>query len=198
MMNSLIDDHELSKQEPDLERLRHAHALLSTNVPQALTELEALAERGSITSMLYLAHAYVRGGNPDIARAEEWYRSAYEKGSSSALYNLGSFYYKKGDFFEAEKIFLDGYSKKDAPSMYWLATIYLVDPKHRDKFNQAKDLLENAIVLGNVSAKHGLGLLMMKGRYGLKNFPRGLWLFLGGMVDAFMVTCRDPSSRRLW
>ena len=198
MANHLFDDRELMAREPDLERLRQAHGFLSTNVARALADLETLAREGSVLSMLYLAQTYQLGPKPDPVKAERWYRSAYEKGSSTALFSLGTTYYRQGDYATAEKFFSEGVSKNDIPSMYWLATIYLVGPARPGHAEQARVLLEKAIQGGHVHAKHGLGLLYLKRRFGTRNMVRGLWLFLTGMIDAFRVTYRDPSSRRLW
>jgi TPR repeat protein len=107
-------------------------------------------------------------------------------------------YYRKGRYIEAEKYFVEGASKQDAPSMYWLATLYLTQSNDAAKHAKARMLLEEAIRCGSVHAKHGLGLLYMKGQFGIKYVLRGLWLFLAGIVDAFRVTYRDPLSRRLW
>jgi hypothetical protein len=199
MKNStLMDDDELMAREPDVKRLHDAYALLSANRPQGIAELEELANRGSVMSMLYLADAYQRGQGSDPIRAEKWYKSAYEAGSSTALFGLGAFYYRLRNYDAAEKIFADGVSKDDGVSMYWLASIYTVDSRHHGKSAQIKDLLERSIALGQIHAKHGLGLLFMKGRYGLRNVPRGFYLFFSGIFEAFKVTYRDPSSRRLW
>jgi TPR repeat protein len=198
MTDRLMDDYDLLAREPDLERLRSAHALLSTNIAEGMVELEVLANAGSIMGMLYLAQAYELGQNADHVKAERWYRLAFERGSATALFSLGSIYYKRKDYVAAEKMFAEGASKNDAPSMYWLASIYLSTQSGPEKSEQARILLEDATKRGQVHAKHGLGLLYLKGRFGMKNIPRGLWLFLTGIIDAVRVTYRDPSSRRLW
>jgi TPR repeat protein len=126
-----------------------------------------------------------------------WYRAAYERGSSSALFGLGSYYYRRENYGEAEKIFMDGVSKNDAVSMYWLASIYVV--RHQDgKDFEIKDLLERSAALGQIYAKNSLAFLLMKGRYGLRNIPRGIMLYFLSIIEGFKTGIRNPHDRRLW
>ena len=184
--------------EPDLERVRRAHALLSSNASRGMAALETLANEGSVLSMLYLAQAHQFGPYADSAKAERWYRSAYERGSATALFSLGSIAYRRGDYATAERYFAEGASKDDGPSTYWLATIYLTHPSQCADAEQVRVLLERAIKTGQIRAKHGLGLLYLRGQFGIRYIPRGIWLFVAGMIDAFRTTFRDPSNRRLW
>lgn len=196
--NELYDDNALMARELDPIRLHNAYSLLSSNPHQALRQLTELADQGSVMSKLYLAHAYQTGPNANREEAEKWFRAAYKDGASSAIFGLGGLYYREGNYLEAEKIFADGVSKNDGVSMYWLASIYLVDPRHQGKLAEVKELLERSIALGQVHARHGLGLLLLKGRYGIRNVPRGAYLFISGIISAAQVTWRDPTSRRLW
>jgi TPR repeat protein len=175
--DGLLDHEALMAREADVPRLQEAYELLSTDREHALAPLEELAGRGSVLSMLYLAQTYGAEPGGDRAKAEKWYRLAYERGSSTALFALGSLYYRERNYDEAEKIFKDGASKNDGVSMYWLASTYVVDTRHTGKSAEIKELLERSMALGQVYAQHDLGLFLLKGRYGLKNIPRGLYLF---------------------
>lgn len=192
------DDEDLMSREPDVAALQRAYGLLSADPERAARELEGLANAGSIKSMMYLGNLYQQGPHADFSKAERWYRSAYKLGALNAIYALGSLYYRQRKYEEAEEIFADGVSRNDGPSLYWLASIYTVDPRHVGKSEEIRNLLERATALGQVHAKHNLGLLLMKGRYGIRHIPRGVFLFMCGAVDAFRVTLRDPDSRRLW
>jgi uncharacterized protein len=77
--------------EPSLEQLRHAYALLTKEPIQALEQLRELAGRGSVMSMVYIANAHRRGRgvDRDLPRAKEWYSKASERGSALASYELG-------------------------------------------------------------------------------------------------------------
>ena len=196
--SNLMDNDDLWALEFDKENLTKAYDLLSNDPVQALPLLEELASRGSVFAMLYLAYAYQRKRNIDIAKSEKWLRCACEKGSFDGCCNLGISYYNFGRYDEAERIFLCDSIKNEGAAMYCLASIYIIDPNHMEQFPLARDLLERAIAIGHIPSKYGLGILYMQCRYGLRYFPRGLLLYISGIFDAIWWTFRDPSSRRLW
>jgi hypothetical protein len=74
------------------------------------------------------------------------------------LINLGLIYYRSARYDEAEKIFQDGVSKNDGPSMVWLAIIHLRNKNDDMKSAEAERLLETANSLGQFRAKSHLGL----------------------------------------
>jgi TPR repeat protein len=198
MTNVLIDDHQLLDLEQDELRLHEAKNRLATNFPQAKAELEDLADHGSVMAMLYLAHAFSERGEAGYVEAEKWYRMAYERNSSTALFSLAKLNYLRGNISEAEKIWTYGASKNDSPSMFWLASIYLDNLSDTAKRAQAKPLLENASALGQLRATYRLGRILLTGEYGLTKIPRGLLLCLKFLISGVRVAYRDPTSRRLW
>ena len=199
MDESSLKDHDtLMAQEPDVKRLQDAYALLRTDPPRALVELEELANRGSVVSMLYLGETYAKEPYVDRIKSEKWYKSAYHGGSATGLFALGALYYREGKYAEAEKTFADGVAKSDPVSMYWLASVYVVDARHRGKSTEIRTLLEKSATLGHIRAKHDLSLFLMKGRYGKRDVLKGIWLYITNLIDAFKVSYRDPTSWRLW
>jgi len=197
-MSSLMDRDELLAREPDVRRLQDAYALLSTNPPRGLIELEELAKDGSVLSMLYLANAYKREPHADLSKTEIWYRAAYEKDSLDSIAGLGITYFQQKKYEAAEKVFERGVAHNDGVSMYWLARIYVEDPKHKGRYSDIKDLFERSMMLGQVRAKNQLAFLLMRGRYGIGNIPRGIFLYFSSVVDGFRIGLRDPDDRRLW
>jgi TPR repeat protein len=196
---SAHEEHEqLLAREPNLKRLQGAYALLSTDIEKGRSELEELANQGSVLSMLYLATSYKRGPHADQSKVERWYRAAYEKNALNAFSGLGTLYYGQGKYDLAEKIFVDGVSRNDAVSMYWLAKIYIEGPKLREKSDEIKHLLERSAAFGQVRAKNRLAFLLMRGRYGVTSIPRGVFLYFSSVVGGFRIALRDPEDRRLW
>src|SRR5262245_1150397 len=113
--------------EPDLTQLRHAYALLAVDPHEALTELHNLADRGSVMSMVYIAHA-IRNGigtRMDLPQAEAWYRRAADRGSLLALYEVGRIYLEMENYPKAVETFSKGVTKNHAPSMHMLGLMYL-------------------------------------------------------------------------
>lgn len=198
MKSNLLGHNELLAQEPDLKRLQDAYALLSTDTPRALMELEDLAKSGSVTSMGYLGKTYKDGSYADPVKAERWLIAAYERGSLNAALSLGGIYYRQGSFDLAEKMFTDGALNGNGAAMYWLARIYMRGRVTEEKYSKIKDLLEDATAQGQIRAKNSLAFLLMKGRYGIKNVPRGVYLYFSSLIDAFKVGVRNPDDPRLW
>lgn len=195
---ALLNDRELLGGEPDVAALSQARVLLSTNVDQALIQLEALAARGSVLAMQSLAHVHKVIGGSSLNEAELWYRKAYESGSANALLNLGLLYYRSSRFRQAEEIFRDGVVRDDTPSMVWLAIVYLGYVNNIEKREAARALLEYAASRGQIRAMSHLGWLYLKGHYGWWNMPRGVSLFFRFLFEGFPLAWRDPRSQRLW
>lgn len=194
-MDPLLDDDEFRNGDPDVEELEKAQALVPIDFSQAQARLEELANRGSVMAMLYLGFALSKRGQ--MEQAKRWYRLAYEKGSSTALFSLATLEYHGGRLAEAQKLWEEGASRNDAPSMFWLASIYLNSSK-TDRLESARKLLERADHHGQVRATHLLAKLLLTGKYGIENVPKGLLLFIKFLLSGFQVAYRDAASRRLW
>ncbi len=197
-MNDLLSDAELLSQEADMNALRTAYNMVSSNSPKGLVELEELASHGSIMAVLYLAHEYKLVDGPDNLIAEKWFRSAYESGSSTALLNLGLLYYRRNEYDQAEKIWLEGVQRHDGPSMCWLALMYLGKLGYHAKKDEAKSLFDPANELGQIRAQFRLGQLLISGQYGVSEIPRGLLLLLEFAISVFKTAYRKPDDQRLW
>lgn len=198
MSPKFLNDQELMMLEPDLERLNRAYHLLSKDTNIALIELEQLSKIGSTISMLYLGDFYYSRKYGNFEKAKFWFRRAYSNNSIGALLKLAGIYYKRKEYDEAEKIYRDGVLFGDPASMYWLATIYLTKRNGDEKKSEAIELLEKSMMLGNIAAKHGLGLILISGKFGIKkDLLRGIRLLIFGAIDAFIISFRDPSNPRL-
>jgi TPR repeat protein len=184
--------------EPDAAALYESHRKLKTDPVESIREFEALADRGSLMSMVYVGHAYRRGKgvSKDLARAEAWFRRAYEGRSLEGLRHLGITWAEMGRTEEAEAIFQEGVSQDYSPVMHRLAKLYLksTDP-HRQKM--AIPVLERGTKLGHVFAKRTLAGLMITGRMGLENIPRGFRLLTESVVEAFRLGRSEPFNERI-
>jgi TPR repeat protein len=114
------------EREADQERIHFAHSLLSDDPTQSLQEYLALAEQGSLWSLVRVAAAFASGtGTPvDPAQAEKWYRRAYEGGSDVGLLRLGHHYLRSRQYTKAEEVFRTGTERGLAPAMSRLAWTY--------------------------------------------------------------------------
>jgi TPR repeat protein len=195
---SFLNHEELLARERDVRVLDDAYSRLSDEPVRALKQFETLANNGSVLSMLYLANRYQRGPFEDLAKAEKWYRAAYEQRALNAVFGLGGLYYRQERLGAAEAVFSDGAANGDGVSMYWLASLYVKQGLLESKSEEIRNLLERSAALGQVNAKNQLGILYMKGRFGGRYLLRGLFLYLRSILDAFRVGYKDPDSRLLW
>lgn len=110
------------EREADPERLQQAHDLLKTDPAQGFKEYLALAEQGSVWSMVSVGVACEIGtGTPaDLARAEIWYRRAHEGGSDEGLLWLGRLYLQSRRYAQAEQVYRAGVERGFVPAMFRL------------------------------------------------------------------------------
>jgi uncharacterized protein len=185
--------------EPNLDKLRQLHALQSTDPTRALAGLRALAGRGSVMSMVYIAHAYKTGNGTkiDLTQAEEWHRRAVAAGIVRASYESGRGHLRRMAYRGALDAFRIGAKENYAPSMNILALMYLRGEGVPRDAAKARDLLEGAVAQGHVFSKRNLGKLLMSGRFGRKHMVRGFFLFVAALTDVLIVTPIDPHGVRL-
>lgn len=192
----LLYHDDIIKREPEIDTLRTAYQLIRTDVPLARDKLISLSKIGSIMAMLYLAESY--GDTLDVKSAKYWYKNAYEAGSSLALLKLVFLIRRSGDYLQAETLLKAGVARGDAPSFYSLGQIYHNNPIFRDKRGDARNLLEQAANMGQLRAQALLARLLISGRYGVAEIPKGIRLFFSFVATAFKVAMNDPNDRRLW
>ena len=182
--------------EPDVAHLKLARRMLKTNPTRAVHDLEDLAERGSIMSMVYLGWAYSKGDDltHDAKKAEKWYRKATSAGSALASFYLGVHLLNYGIAEEAVIAFEIGANSGFLPSLDRLGKMYFYGigvPENRAK---AKELWQRAANLGHVRAKGRLGFAMAGGSYGIINIPRGVMMIISVVADIYRITNRNPQS----
>ena len=185
--------------EPDLDALRRLMDRQATAPAQTLVGLEALAGRGSTMSMVYLAHAYRNGigTGVDPVRSREWFERAAAAGSLLASYELGWIHWGAKDYEKAHGVLSTGIARGYPPALYLSATMYADGQGVPVDVERARELLEVAVAHGHVFAKRNLGVLLIKGRFGLRQIPRGLLLWLSGIKDVLVLVPRDHKSERL-
>jgi len=146
----------------------------------ALPKLTALAERGSVWSMLLVGWAYNAGAGvtADLAQAERWYRLAFEGGAQQAQLRLGWTYEQRSDVAGCEEVYGVGAADGWAPAMYHLAMIKFRQPRTPARLEAARILLEQASAQGDLGAQWVLAGLLWRGRFGLRQIPSGVRLAL--------------------
>jgi TPR repeat protein len=166
----------LFEADADPERLRQLSELSRANPAEAFTQFLALAEGGSVWSMLRVARAYQlgRGAPLDLARAEEWYWKASEHGSDLGLLQAGYWAFKNGDLARAKFIFGVGADRGLTSAMRYLAWMELTVTKTEQARSRARALYEQAIALGDLRARVQFVRAMAHGQFGLRLVPTGM------------------------
>ena len=159
------------KAEPDLVLLRDLYALLAEKPSEAVPGLVALAERGSVASMLYLADFYITDkpfARADLSKAQHWYEMAYKGGSPQAAYMFGRLLYKSKEYDGAFSAFLDGAQWGYLPAIYRLAKMYqmgegceknIKECRNCSKLLDLKGTFLQSVILRLFSLRANLGLL---------------------------------------
>ncbi|TAL80809.1 MAG: sel1 repeat family protein [Beijerinckiaceae bacterium] len=196
--NNLIEDSELWDREPDLVSLRQAHALLKSNPGKAITDLQRLAEQGSVMSMVYVGAAYRRGaGVPrNDSEAEQWFRRASTGGSIFASHELGKILLERQEYQDAALLFVRCAALNYSPSLYRLAVLSMNGDGVEKDLLKSRQLLEQASAQGSVIAKRALGIALIKGHLGKREVVRGIRIFASALKtieEAF----KDPFSDKL-
>lgn len=180
------------------DRFRAAGALWEVEAARAVGELIPLAEAGSIWAMNYLGCAYRdgHGASVDPAKAELWFRRAFEAGSDNGLIFLASFYAGAGRHAEASEIFRVGTAKNLAAAEWRLAHVVLGGPKTAESLAEARRLLESAATRGYLSANRTLVGLLLAGRFGIRGRIEGakLSLDLAASVSAWERGKREATA----
>jgi TPR repeat protein len=127
-------------------------------------------------SMIQVGWAYESGNGTrlDRLRAEDWYWKALERGSDFALLRVGCLAFRRGDPAKARAILGVGVARGLTPAMRSLAGIELRVSKSKDARRRAYALYEQAIELGDGSARIDLARAMALGCFGLRAIPAGI------------------------
>lgn len=143
---------------------------------QGLEQLEALAHRGSTTSLLLVAACMLEGWgyDQDLPGAEAWYGVAADRGSARGNYGLGLARIRMGRCRDAidplERAISQGYP----PAYSALANIYSrgvdVPPDRR----RALSLWQTGASLGHLDSLRGLVWALIHGYAGIRGRIEGL------------------------
>ena len=156
------------EREPDYDALVRAHRMMGKTPTQGLSELKALAARGSPMSMLYVGAAYALGQGVavNLTEAITWFRRAADAGCVRAYYNFRIPIPKDKQYAAAKEAFEVGSAQDFAPAIHMLGKIYFFGYGVDKDFQKAKPLLERASARGSVFAKRLLAYQLMHGHEG--------------------------------
>jgi TPR repeat protein len=187
-----------ARSDPFLSEYAEARALAFTEPEAAIKSMEALAFKGSIMAILYVADAMQTGwiyGTKYPERAEGWYRVAAEAGSSRALHELGLTQRDRGDFDAAVSSITSAISANYPPAINSMAIMKyrgLGVPRDRE---EARALWARAADLGHAPSSRNLAMAYLNRAFGWWRVPLGL-LELVRSTALYAVSERYSDRRR--
>jgi TPR repeat protein len=177
---SCSNEDELWGRELYVNRELIDQAAAQSHPAAALILYRRAAEAGSVWAMEMAAwHYHVGSGvDADFTLACDYYRSAITAGSWMATLGYARLLASHGHFAECDRVLEDGIKAEFVPAYYWLARLRLARSKSRATCREIRPLLKYAAGNGHPEARRLLAVLMLFGRYGLRNVPKG-WRALG-------------------
>jgi TPR repeat protein len=158
--------------------IRAANALWNSAPEQAFARFQKLASLGSVFAMEVVAWGFWSGTGvaQDKVAALEMYERAVSAGSWKATIGMARLLAELGRRAEWEALLEQGISANYVPAYFWKAHLTYRQAPGRLAARTVRPLLDYAIVAGHPGARLVLLRYMIRGRFGLRNIPRGLRL----------------------
>ena len=160
--------------ENSQELIEQAQASWSTDPNAAFKMCLQAAEAGSSWALQMVAWQYRWGSvAADHELAQEYYRRAICAGSWSATISYARLLDDEGHFDACEEVLQDGIASGFIPAYFWLARLRFLRSRDRATCREIRPLLEHARDRGHPGAKHLLAVMMLLGKFGLRQVPAG-------------------------
>lgn len=166
---------------------------------RGLQELESLANRGSVMSILLIADALRRGWKyaRDLPNAEAWYQVAVERGSVRGRYGLGLTHIAMGRFDKAIEGLNAAIIRNYPPAYSVLAGIYFEGKGVPVDRKKALNLWRRGASLGHLPSKRNLAYQRLRGADGLVGRIKGFFTGLQWAIEMVGVQDRNRYTDRL-
>jgi len=164
-----------------------------------LEEIERLAYRGSIMSILLVSDAMRSGWmyDQDLPGAETWYQVAVKLGSARGLFGLGLTRLMMHRFDQAIQDLEAAIGRGYAPAYNALAGIYFRGDGVPVDQGRALDLWRKGASFGHLPAKRNILQQSIHGRYGLWGMFTGLFTLLPVVLEIGIVRTTNRYTDRL-
>lgn len=171
--------------DPYLAEYLQAAKALTDRSAQDMSQIEALAYRDSVLSILFVADA-LRAGDRyelDLEKAEGWYSRAASLGSGRAMYGIGCIHVTKGAYAEAVAAFEVGAERNCGAAMWALGLIYSQGggvPVDRERAIACWELGSRS---GHVWSRRSLSRALIGGGQGVAAQAKGYALLASALVS---------------
>jgi TPR repeat protein len=164
----------------DTNRLTSARRhLREGRIDDGIRELMELVGEGSAEAPDYLGILYFSGnGVPkDVEKAKSYFLMSHTRGYALGTYHLAGEYKRESNFKGALEL-LKLIADKNPSAAYWAFRCLVNLSKENKKLEaESEKYLIHAANLGHIEALRTIPIRTIKGRYGLKNIPRGIFKY---------------------
>ena len=178
----------------DRELLGIAHKLYDRGeYEKALAAYLHLAERGDVDGQRVVGFMYNSGTGTakDLEKAKHWLKLAADRDDAPSQYSLGVIHWKARQDDLAFELFEKSSSQGYGPGIYRLAICYSLGRGASKNEDKTLALLEEACRKENIRARVEYSKRLMKGRKGLINIFRGMYLFVIWWIKAYIVIVKN-------
>jgi TPR repeat protein len=182
------------------KQLKRAAGLVTEGKYEAAAQIyRSLASGECLTAQLMLGWMLEtgRGVGQDLASARSWYKMVADAGSPEGLFYLGALELRHHRYQEALESLEMAASQHYMPALYLLGLMFDVGDGVSVDHQKAYRFYEQAAAMGHLFAERAIAVGMIKGRQGLMQRPKGIYLLAKAISTAFLLGLRDPESDRL-
>ena len=160
---------------------------------KALAAYLQLAERGDVDCQRIVGWMYETGTGTakDLEKAKYWLKLAADRNDAHSQYLLGLIHWRARQDDLAFEFFEKSSSQGYGPGLYRLAICYSLGRGTSKNEDKSLALLEEASRKGNLRARIEYAKRLMKGRKGLINIFRGIYLFFLWSIKSYIVIVKD-------
>jgi TPR repeat protein len=160
--------------------------LLDKTNPEASFKLRLeAAEAGCAWGMEFVGHHYETGTvvETDLGKAREYYHRAIVSGSWIATLKYARVLAEQDDVDGCEGVLEDGVEKDFVPACFWLAWYRYKRSPTGATAREIRPLLDRAVDAGHPAADVLLKRLMISGKLGIREIPKGMRRIWNTVVD---------------
>lgn len=160
---------------------------------EAFQYYKSLAEEGISSCQSMVCYMYMEGvgTDTDLDMAIHWCNKASENKDPEGLFYLGKVYIKKEQWDIAAKYFKEAADQNYTPAMYCLSRMYFYGNGVELDKEKAMSLMEEASSIGHLIARREYGKILLCGKKGVINIPKGILLLLTLPFVMFIALKKD-------
>ncbi|TMM48096.1 sel1 repeat family protein [Qipengyuania marisflavi] len=173
-----------NESEQSWELIQRAAKLDDCDPEAAFQFYVTAANNGSVWCMEAVGWRYWSGSGviADLSKAEDYYRRAVSGGAWMARIGYARLLSSIQRHEEAETVLKDGMDTGFHPLHFWLARTRYDRSESPEVAREVRPMLRHAAREGHLGAQQMLSRMMLTGKFGLLEIPRGIGLAVNGAL----------------